>query len=286
MTRTDPAQAGLTLIVGASGKTGRRVADRLTDRGHSVRGVSRSSHPAFDWSQPEGWAQALDGVRQVYLTYSPDLALPQARSDIRRFVDLAATMDVARIVLLSGRGEPDAQACERIVQHSGLDWTVVRASWFNQNFSEGAFHPMIEAGVLPLPAGQTPEPFIDVDDIADVAVAALTEPGHSGEVYEVTGPRLLTFADIAEELSAVLGRRVSYIDLPRQAFLDALADEGVPEPMAGLLDYLFATVLDGRNAKLTDGVQRALGRPPKDFRDFARESADQEAWSRAPRVEA
>ena len=185
------------------------------------------------------------------------------------------------LVLLSGRGEPDAQACERIVQESGLDWTIVRASWFNQNFSEGDFLPLVLSGEITLPAGHVPEPFVDAEDIAGVAVAALTEAGHNGEVYEVTGPRLMTFYDVASELSRATGRKISFVRVPSDVFLQGFRRAGAPEEMIWLLDYLFSTILDGRNAQICDGVERALGRPPKDFSDFANEIAASGLWSAA-----
>ena len=159
-----------------------------------------------------------------------------------------------------------------------MDWTILRASWFNQNFSEGAFVEMVQAGQITLPAGDTPEPFVDVDDIAEVAVAALTEPGHAGEVYEVTGPRLMTFADIASELSKATDREIGYAQIPHEAFIAGVEASGAPKEVVWMLDYLLSTVLDGRNAHVNDGIQRALGRPPKDFADYAREVAATSLW--------
>ena len=268
-----------TLVIGATGKTGRRVAERLEARGVPVRRGSRSATPAFDWRKPEGWDAALEGVKAVYITYAPDLAMPGAGDAIAELVRRARAAGVERFVLLSGRGEEEAQAAERIVQASGVPTTIVRASWFHQNFSEGAFVDMVQAGMITLPAGDVPEPFVDVDDIADVVVAALTEPGHAGEVYEVTGPRMLTFEDIAEELSKAAGRPIGFTRVPHDAFVAGAADAGAPEDVVWMLDYLFATVLDGRNAKLTDGVQRALGRPPRDFADYARDAAATGVWT-------
>jgi len=182
-------------------------------------------------------------------------------------------------VLLSGRGEEEAQACERIVQASRIDSTIVRASWFNQNFSEGAFVDMVKAGRITLPAGDVPEPFVDADDIADVALAALTEAGHAGQVYEVTGPRAMTFEQIAHELATASGRDVTYTEVSRDAFVAGALESGAPKDVVWMLDYLFSTVLDGRNAHLTDGVERALGRAPKDFADYARETAATGVWA-------
>lgn len=205
--------------------------------------------------------------------------MPGATDAIGALVGRAKLQGVERLVLLSGRGETEAQACERIVQGSGLEWTVVRASWFNQNFSEGAFIDMVLGGAITLPAGDMPEPFVDADDIAEVVVAALTEDGHNGETYEVTGPRLMTMADVAAELSEATGRQIDFIDVPHDAFVDGLAKSGAPHDVVWMLDYLFSTVLDGRNAHLTDGIERALGRPPRDFADYARSVAATDAWS-------
>lgn len=271
----------ITLVIGGTGKTGKRVADRLSAKGRAVRIGSRASVPAFDWDHEAGWDAALVGVSSIYVTYSPDLAMPGATDAISALVWRAKLQGVKRLVLLSGRGEKEAQACEQIVQDSGLEWTIVRASWFNQNFSEGAFIDMVLGGTITLPAGNTPEPFVDVDDIADVAVAALTEDGHNGEVYEVTGPRLMTIADIAADLSAATGHEINYVDVPHDAFLGELTNSGAPKDVVWMLDYLFSTVLDGRNSYLTDGVERALGRPPKDFADYAREVAATGAWRAA-----
>lgn len=270
--------SGLTLILGGTGKTGRRVAARLKARDVPVRIGSRTATPSFDWNNDATWDACLKDVEAAYITYAPDLAVPGATDAIRAFVDRARRHGVRRLVLLSGRGEAEAQACERIVQDSGIAWTVVRASWFNQNFSEGAFVEMVQAGRITLPAGDIPEPFVDVDDIADVAVAALTEPGHAGQVYEVTGPRLMTFADVAADISRASGREIGYVQVPHAAFVAGVSESGAPKEVAWMLDYLFSTVLDGRNAHLTDGVQRALGRPPKDFADYAREVAASGAW--------
>ncbi len=268
------------LVLGGTGKTGRRIAARLEATGYAVRVGSRGATPPFDWKDESGWDAALDGVDAVYISYAPDLAMPGATDAIRALVERARARAVRRLVLLSGRGEPEAQACERIVQGSDLEWTVVRASWFFQNFSEGAFAPMVAEGRISLPAGDVPEPFVDVDDIAEVAVRALVEPGHHGEVYEVTGPDLLTLADLASALSTATGRRVSFVDVPHEAFLDEVRGSGAPSDVVWMLDYLFATVLDGRNAHLTDGVQRALGREPKAFSVWARETAATGVWDR------
>ena len=280
--RTD--SPGRVLVLGGTGKTGRRVAAGLQSLGIPVRIASRSAIPPFDWNEEGGWDTCLRGVDAVYITYAPDLAMPGATDAIQAFVDHARSAGVRRLILLSGRGEPEAQTCERIIQESGLEWTIVRASWFFQNFSEGAFTEMVLAGQITLPAGDIPEPFVDVDDIAEVAIAALSEPGHAGQVYEVTGPRLMTFADVAAELSNATGRPIEFIEVPHDVFMTEAKASGAPRDVIWMLDYLFSTVLDGRNAHLTDGVRRALGREPTDFSDYARNAARSGVWIAAPSV--
>lgn len=271
----------LTLVLGGTGKTGRRVAQRLRRRGAPVRIGARSGDPAFDWGDASNWDAVVEGVTAVYISYAPDLAIPGAAEAIRAFTEKAVQHGVTRLVLLSGRGEEEAQNSERIIQEAGVDWTIIRASWFNHNFSEGEFLGMVMAGEITLPAGDIGEPFVDVNDIADVAVAALTEEGHGGEIYEVTGPRLLTFSEAAQEIARASGRDVRFIEIPREAFATGIAQSGAPDDIAWLLDYLFSTVLDGRNAHVCDGVERALGRPPTDFADFAQRIAATGAWKAA-----
>lgn len=269
------------LVLGGTGKTGRRIAERLASRGVRTRVASRGADPSFDWNDRSTWEAALDGMTAVWVSYAPDLAIPGATDTIRNFVDQAVKQGIERLVLLSGRGEEEAMSSERIVQDSGVRWTIVRASWFNQNFSEGEFLDMVLEGEITLPAADVPEPFVDVDDIADVAVAALTEDGHAGEIYEVTGPRALTFTEAAHAISHAAGREIRYIRIPKEAFSAGIAASGAPQEMVWLLNYLFETVLDGRNASVCDGVQRALGREPIDFADFARRVADSGAWNQA-----
>ncbi|WP_306014763.1 NmrA family NAD(P)-binding protein [Oceanicaulis sp. MMSF_3324] len=267
-TRTSPI-----LVTGASGKTGSRVAARLAEDGHEIRLGSRRAEIPFDWNAPQTWPAVLKDVKAAYIAYSPDLAVPGAVELITRFVEAARTAGVTRLVLLSGRGEAEAQACEQIVLKSGLEATVVRASWFNQNFTEGGFADMVQAGQITLPGADVREPFIDVEDIAEVAATALTEAGHAGEIYEVTGPRLMGFDEMAEILSKAAGRPIAYIPIPHTTFLDGLKAQGAPGEVVWLMDYLFSTVFDGRNAHVCDGVERALGRKPTDFETFARRAA-------------
>lgn len=266
------------LVIGGTGKTGRRVVERLEAQGLPVRSGSRTGEPPFDWEDRATWTAVLQGMTHVYVTFYPDLAVPGATDAIRTFTDLAAKSGVQRLVLLSGRGEEEAQKCEQIVQQSGLEWTVLRASWFNQNFNEGFLHELVLGGNIYLPVGDVREPFIDVDDIADVAVAALTEDGHTGRVYELTGPRLLTFAEAAAEIAAATNHPIQYTQIPHEMFVSGLEAQGVPADAIWLMSYLLTTVLDGRNSHLTSDVQRVLGRPPRDFSDYVRQTAASGVW--------
>lgn len=265
------------LVLGGTGKTGRRIAERLTAQDLPVRIGSRSGTPAFDWQDRSTWENALDGVTAVYLSYYPDLSFPSAYDDIKALTDLAVRGGVRRLVLLSGRGEPETQASERAVQESGAEWTVLRCSWFMQNFSEDFLLGPVLDGVIALPAADVPEPFLDVDDIADIAAAALSQEGHAGRLYELTGPRLLTFADVAEELSKATGKQISFVRVTPEEYMADAVGHGVPRDVAEGLTHLFTGVLDGRNANLTDGVRAALGRPARDFTDYAR--ANVHVWT-------
>ncbi|MFC3226462.1 NmrA family transcriptional regulator [Marinibaculum pumilum] len=276
-------RAGPVLVLGGTGKTGRRIAARLTERGLPVRLGSRSGSPAFHWDDPAGWPALLSGVDAAYIAYAPDLAVPGAVEDVRRFAEIAAAQGVRRLVLLSGRGEPEAEEAESAVAAvataGGADWTVLRASWFAQNFSESFLLDGVLAGEIALPAGEIPEPFVDADDIADVAVAALTGSGHAGRIYELTGPRALTFGAAVAEIGRASGRDLRYGTMPAAEFGEMLRGFQVPEAEVQLILYLFGTVLDGRNAAPADGVQQALGRAPRDFADYARAAAAAGAWS-------
>lgn len=272
----------VTLVLGGTGKTGSRVVQRLHTAGYPVRVGSRSGSPPFDWQNRATWTAALNNVDAVYLTYYPDLAIPGAVETIRAFTEQVEASGIKRLVLLSGRGEAEAQRAEQVIRVSAIDWTILRCSWFSQNFSENFLVESVRNGEVTLPAGSVGEPFIDTEDIADVAFAALTGDGHAGQLYELTGPRLLTFAEAIEEIASATGQPVRYRQVSAKDYAAALAEQDVPDDFAWLLDYLFTTVLDGRNAYLTDGVQRALGRDPRDFSDYAREAAASGAWNGVP----
>lgn len=273
-------QKSTTLIIGGTGKTGRRIAERLTARGVPVRIASRTGVPPFEWSDRGTWPAVVRGADVMYLAYHPDLAVPGASDDIAALAKLAVESGVRRIVLLSGRGEHHVLPSEKAVRESGAAFTIIRAAWFAQNFSEGQLLEPVLAGEIAFPAGNVAEPFVDADDIADVAVAALTEAAHSGMIYELTGPRLLTFTDVAAEISRAAKREVRYLPVASAEYGSVLA-QVMPAEQATFITELFAGLLDGHNAHLTDGVQRVLGRAPRDFRDFAQTAARAGAWRQA-----
>ncbi|MFD6448262.1 NAD(P)H-binding protein [Promicromonospora sp. NPDC060204] len=271
------------LVTGGTGRTGRRVADRLRAQGHPVRITSRSAAAPttvpFDWHDDAGWDAALDGTSAVYVCYSPDLALPGADAVIDAFTARAVRHGVERIVLLSGRGEDAARACEDLALAASAATTVVRCSWFQENFSEHFLLDGVLAGRIAVPADQVREPFVSLEDVADVATLALTSDKHAGEVLELTGPEALTFTEVAHVLSAATGRTVEHVPLTPADFVAELTAAGVhPEEAEGLA-WLFQEVLDGRNTATTDTVERVLGRPATSFDAFARRAAAAGAWA-------
>jgi uncharacterized protein YbjT (DUF2867 family) len=267
-----------TLVLGGTGKIGRRVVERLAARGRPVRVGSRSGEPRFDWDDRRTWDAVLEGVGSAYVSHYWD-AIPGAADTLGSFAHLAVESGVPRLVLLSGRGEEEAERAERAVRDSGAELTVLRSTWFAQNFSEDYWREQVRAGEVALPAADTPEPFVDADDVADVAVAALTDDRHIGELYELTGPRLLTFAEAVREISRAVGREVRYLPVSIEDFAAAAPGQGLPGEVVEMLTFIFGEVLDGRNARLAYGVRRALGRVPRDFGDYARDAAASGVWN-------
>lgn len=267
------------LILGGTGKTGRRVAQRLSKLEFPVRIGSRAGKPAFDWNNQASWNPLLEGVSAVYITYYPDLASSGAADAVGSFAKLAVEKGVNRLVLLSGRGEEEAQRSEVALKASGADWTILRCSWFAQNFSENFLLDYVLSGTIDLPVAEVKEPFVDVEDIADVAVEAIINPNHIGQLYELSGPRSLTFAEAAEEIAKASGRDVRYQYVSTDQFKDELQKADTPEDIISLMIELFTNVLDGRNSHVTDGVQRVLGREPRDFREYVRSAAATGVWN-------
>lgn len=260
------------LILGGTGKSGSRVARRLRARGIETRVGSRSGNPPFDWNDPRTFAATLAGVSSVYITYFPDLAAPGASEAISALVEAAITSGARRLVLLSGRGEPQVLPSERAVRESRLAWTIIRGAFFAQNFSEGHFAEPIRSGEFAFPGATAGEPFVDLEDVADIATLALTSDAHAGQVYDVTGPRLLTFAEAVLEIAQASGRTIRYVPVTPAEYGGAL--RGIlPDEQIDFLVELFSGLLDGHNAHVTHDVERVLGRQARDFSDFVREAA-------------
>ncbi len=269
------------LVLGGTGKTGRRVVQRLEALGHEVRVASRSSEPSFDWSKPAGWEAVLEGMDKAYVAYYPDLAVPGSKEAITQLVKIAERTGLKKMVILSGRGEPEAQECELIALNSDINTVVVRVDWFMQNFSEYFFLDPIKAGVLAAPQAETKIPFIDLDDVADVALKALIEDRFTNEVLELTGPDLINFEEVVEEISKATGRDIQYIPVSIEEYAQMLREHQVPEDFVWLITYLFTNVLDGRNASTTNTIEKVLGRSAKSFSTFAREIAATGVWDAA-----
>ena len=272
-------QQPLVLVLGGTGKVGRRIVARLTTRGVPVRIGARGAIPAFDWTNPATWGDVLDGARAVFISYAPDIAVPGAPQAVGALTRQAAAQGVQRFVLLSGRGDEEAEAAERLVQQAGVAWTIVRCSWFAQNFSENFLLEPILAGEVALPVDSVGEPFVDADDIADVATEALLDKRHAGQLHELTGPRLLTFSEAVQEIARAANRAIRFTTIPLEDFTAHLTAAGLTQDEVSLVAYLFSTVFDGRNSSITNGVQRALGRAPREFAGYAANATASGVWS-------
>ena len=267
------------IVIGGTGKTGRRVVEGLQKLNHHVRISSRSGTPAFDWDDPSTYAPALRGMDRAYIVYYPDLAVPGAKRAIEQLTEAALQEGLEKVVLLSGKGEKEAQACEEIVANSGLNYTLVRASWFNQNFSEGAFLEFVLAGQLALPMPEAEIPFVDADDIADVVTKVLVDDQYNGRTITVTGPRKMTFAEAANTLAQGIGRHIQYIPISIEEFKEGMKAAGLPDSYVWLFGYLFKEVLGNPdNQDVSEDVLQVLGRPATDFKDYVLKTAQSGVW--------
>lgn len=271
------------LVIGGTGRTGSRIVQRLRGRGIQTGVASRRGKSPFMWGDRSTWDTALRGASAGYVCYSPDLAFPGVAELMGEFAERARSLGVHRLVLLSGRGEAGAHASERAIQGTAPEWTVIRSSWFAQNFSEHFLLGPVLRGRLILPAANVVEPFVDLEDLAEIASTALVEDGHAGAVYEVTGPRLLSMEDVAAEISAAAGREIQYSPSTAREFAADITRDGIPHEEAIPLAELFESLLDGRNASVTTDLESVLGRPATDFADYARRTASSGIWN--PRTE-
>jgi uncharacterized protein YbjT (DUF2867 family) len=271
---------GMTILVlGGTGKTGRRLVSSLRDQGRTVRAASRSGQTRFDWSDQDTWAAAVAGAKAVYLIAPADPALAEI------FVKQATEAGVRRFVALSGRSIDKFPAeffrgmssAEQAVRDSGAEWTIIRPNNFNQNFSEDLWWEPLRAGRLTLPVGAVPEPFVDAQDIADVAAVLLTSDGHHGKVYDLSGPRAITFEAAVATIAKAAGRDLRYVEVTPEQYRTELLDLGASEDDAAELNALFDGMRAGYYAEPADGVQRVLGREPTDFDTYVAKAVG--AWS-------
>lgn len=268
------------LVIGGTGKTGSRVVQLLEELGQNIRIGSRSASPAFDWHQPEGWAQALEGIDKVYITYQPDLAVPGALQAIEQLVKESKRAHVKKMVILSGKGEREAQLCEQVIIQSGLDYTIVRASWFNQNFSENFLLEPVLDGFVALPRAEANIPWVDADDIAEVVVKALTEDKHNGQIYQLTGPRTLTFKEAIDEIAMASNRKITFVPISIKEYGEGMRKANIPEDFVWLIEYLFTEVLGNPElAEVTNDVEKVLGRKPIDFSEYTTKVAKTGIWN-------
>ncbi|TXE13860.1 NmrA family transcriptional regulator [Seonamhaeicola algicola] len=271
---------GNILVIGATGKTGSRIVQQLKQKGLNPRIGSRNAFPKFDWHNKNTWIDTLKGIEKMYITYYPDLAVPGAKEIIESLIHLAKELGVKKTVLLSGKGETEAEACEKIVINSGLNYTIIRASWFNQNWSESFFLESILSGEVALPMSDVPIPFVDAEDIAEVASTILLNDKYNSKIIELTGPELITFKDIIKIISKVSNRKLNFYDISLEQYVEGMKQQNVPNDMVWLIEYLFSTVLTNpENQKITHGVDMVLGRPAKTFLAYAEACAKKDIWS-------
>ncbi|MCX4967360.1 SDR family oxidoreductase [Streptomyces sp. NBC_00654] len=273
------------LVTGATGKSGRRVVGQLRTKGLSVRAAARNGEHIFDWTDSGTWDAALEGVQSIYIVQLDGTKL------VRPFIERAVQHGVRRIVLASGRGidNPDYAKdssgvfegivdSEAAVRDSGLEWTISRPGWFAQNFSEGFFADAVRAGELRLPGGDGAASFVDAEDIAAVVVAALTEDRHAGQIYELSGPRAVTLAEASATISEATGRKIRYVPLSVEGYVAELVQQGLPPTDAQAFADVIEPLREGTDEYVSDGVQRALGRSPRTFAEFAKSTADRGGW--------
>ncbi|WP_224389748.1 NAD(P)H-binding protein [Pseudonocardia sp. ICBG1293] len=273
-----------TLVLGATGKTGRRIVPRLRLRGVPVRAASRTGGVPFDWYDPTGWDAALADVEAAYVV------APTTPGPVGTFVDRAGAAGVRRLVLLSGRGADDwagsgfgddMRDAEDAVRASSSEWTVLRPTNFFQNFSEEAHLAPLLAGDLALPAGTLTDPMVDIDDVADVATRVLTEPGaHGGRTYELTGPRLQTFREAVAVIARATDRAITYSEVSAEDYAASLAAQGFDDDVARAVTAMYALIERGVLAATTDGVREVLGRAPRTFEDYVVREAAAGTWRR------
>jgi uncharacterized protein YbjT (DUF2867 family) len=271
-----------TLVLGGTGKTGTRIASRLTGLGLPVRTAARhGADVRFDWDDPATHRNAVEGADRVYLI-APVMRTRFA-PQVSTFLDLTEAVGVRHVTYLSAYGMEfaPAEVALRAVEldlmgRSTLTHSIVRPAWFMQNFSETFLMPIDDTIVVPTGSGG--EAFVDAEDIAAVAAATLADPlGHAGAEYAPTGPDILTVSEAADIIGSVTGRPVRYVDIDRLSWVDSVIASGVPAEYGEMLQMLTETIASGRGSQPNDDVEQVTGAPPRNFTDFARRTAA--AWT-------
>lgn len=268
------------LVIGGTGKTGKRVAKNLIALGQNVKLGGRKTETKFDWEDTSTFAPALKGIDRAYIVYYPDLAIPGAKEAISLLSQAAREAQLEKVVLLSGKGEKEAEACEQIIANSGVNFTIVRASWFNQNFSESVFLEPVQSGQVALPMPEARIPFVDANDLAEVATKVLLDDSYNGRTLEITGPEKLNFGELINEISNATGRKIQYIPISMEAFAEGMKQAGLPHSYIWLFSYLFKEVLAvEENQYISTDIEEVLGRKATSFSAFAQKVASSGIWN-------
>ena len=275
------------LVLGATGKTGRRLTPLLSAVGHQVRRASRrpTADVRFDWADTASFGPAVEGVDGLYLV-GPDF-VEDPSEQVAQLLDLASSAGVGQVVALSSLGltfpgEPadsGRRRTEDAITASGLRWTLLRPGGFMQNFSEGFLLPGVLEGTVRTATGNGSTAFVDTADIAAVAASALAHDHHAGRALALTGPEALTFDQAAAAIGRASGRPVAHQRIDDEEFTAMLAGVGAPEDYVAMLLRDQVAIRDGHAAEVSDDVEQVTGRPPVSFSAYT--SATVETW-RAP----
>jgi uncharacterized protein YbjT (DUF2867 family) len=276
----------LVLVTGGTGKSGRRVARRLTAAGRAVRIAARAGPQPFDWLNADTWAAALDGVSAIYLVPPPGAG--DVLAAMIALAQAALARGVRRLVLLSGspvaEGGPGAGQTHLWLRENAADWAVLRPSWFMQNFSEGQHLATIQGqGVIYSATQDGRVPFISADDIAAAAVAALTAPAPLNRDFILTGPEPISYDTVARLIGEAAGRPVAHRRISAEELAAWYRSIDRPALLAQMLGMMDVMIAGGAEDRVTGGVLELTGRPPTDFGAFARANGALWAPGRAAR---
>ncbi len=281
----------MILVVGATGTNGREVATRLAAAGQQIRALVQRPDKAAnllgpdvelvqgDLNDPASLEAALKGVDKAFIVAAVD---QRATIWYRNFFEAAKTVGTGHIVKFSAMGAGSGNAellrqhgdSDQFLQASGLAYTILRPNSFYQNllWSAGTIK---EQGAFYLPIGDAKQSLVDVRDIAAVAVAVLTGKDHEGKIYEITGPESLSYYDVAEKLSKVLGKPIKYVDVSPATAKEGMLKAGTPEWNAIAVTELYGVFATGLASRTMDTVSKITGKRPISFEQFVRDFAGQ-----------